>query len=72
MTEVAITETLGESLSPSQVNTYMTCPAQWYFRYQIVRRRERFSHELRLAYKSGRVLVLKETEEEATNDEKCA
>ena len=50
----------------------MTCPAQWYFRYQIVRRRERFRHELRLAYKSGRVLVLKETEEEATNDEKCA
>ena len=40
--------------------------------YQIVRRRERFSHELTLAYKSGRVLVLKETEQEARNDEKCA
>jgi len=40
--------------------------------YQIVRRRERFSHELTLAYKSGRVLVLKETEEKATSDEKCA
>lgn len=35
MTEVAITEALGESLSPSQVNTYMTCPARWYFRYLI-------------------------------------
>jgi putative RecB family exonuclease len=35
MTEVAITEPLGESLSPSQVNTYMTCPAKWYFRYLI-------------------------------------
>ena len=33
--EVAITEALGESLSPSQVNTYMTCPAKWYFRYLI-------------------------------------
>lgn len=35
MTEVAITEALGESLSPSQVSTYMTCPAKWYFRYLI-------------------------------------
>jgi len=35
MTEAAITEVLGESLSPSQVNTYMTCPAKWYFRYLI-------------------------------------
>ena len=35
MTEVAVTEALGESLSPSQVNTYMTCPAKWYFRYLI-------------------------------------
>src|SRR5271165_5160132 len=35
MTEVAITETLGDSLSPSQVNTYMTCPAKWYFRYLV-------------------------------------
>jgi putative RecB family exonuclease len=35
MTDVAITEAPGESLSPSQVNTYMTCPAKWYFRYLI-------------------------------------
>ena len=35
MTEVAVTEALGESLSPSQVSTYMTCPAKWYFRYLI-------------------------------------
>ena len=40
--------------------------------YQIVRRRERFSRELTLAYKRGRVLVLKETEEKATSDEKFA
>jgi len=32
MTEVAITEAQGESLSPSQVSTYMTCPAKWCFR----------------------------------------
>jgi CRISPR/Cas system-associated exonuclease Cas4 (RecB family) len=32
MTEVAVTEALGEWLSPSQVNTYMTCPSKWYFR----------------------------------------
>src|SRR6516225_4171885 len=35
MTEVAVTEALGELLSPSQVNTYMTCPAKWYFRYLL-------------------------------------
>jgi RecB family exonuclease len=35
MTEVAITEALGESLFPSQVSTYMSCPAKWYFRYLI-------------------------------------
>ncbi len=35
MTEVAIAEALEESLSPSQVNTYMTCPAKWHFRYLI-------------------------------------
>jgi hypothetical protein len=34
MTEVAVTEALGESLSPSQV-TYLTCPAKWYFRYLV-------------------------------------
>ncbi len=36
--------------------------------YEIVRRRERFSHELTLAYEAGRVLVLKEGE--GPNDEK--
>ena len=35
MTDVAVREALGESLFPSQVNTYMTCPAKWYFRYPI-------------------------------------
>jgi hypothetical protein len=40
--------------------------------YQIVRRRERFSHELTLAYQTGRVVVLKEAEEEMKKDEKCA
>jgi len=35
MTEFTITEALGESLSPSQVNTYMMCPAKWYLRYLI-------------------------------------
>ena len=37
MTDVTVTvpEGLGESLSPSQVSTYMTCPAKWYFRYLI-------------------------------------
>jgi CRISPR/Cas system-associated exonuclease Cas4 (RecB family) len=35
MTDVAVTEALGESLSPSQVSTYMTCPAKWHFRYLI-------------------------------------
>jgi len=33
MTEVAVTEALGESLSPTQVTTYLTCPAKSYFRY---------------------------------------
>ena len=39
--------------------------------YQLVRRRERFSHELTLAYQSGRVVILKEAEE-VKKDEKCA
>ena len=38
--------------------------------YEIVRRRERFSHELTLAYETGRVVVLKEGE--TPSDEKCA
>lgn len=28
-------ETLGEVLSPSQVHTYLACPAKWYFRYLV-------------------------------------
>jgi len=39
--------------------------------YQIVRRRERFSHELTLAYQTGRVVVLKEAEQEVKDNEKC-
>jgi RecB family exonuclease len=35
MSKVAVTESLGELLSPSQVNTYLTCPAKWYFRYLV-------------------------------------
>ncbi len=35
MTEHLRCETLGELLSPSQANTYLTCPAKWYFRYLV-------------------------------------
>jgi PD-(D/E)XK nuclease superfamily len=35
MTDIVVTEALGEWLSPSQVNTYMTCPSKWYFGYLI-------------------------------------
>jgi RecB family exonuclease len=35
MTEAAVTEALGELLSPSQATTYLACPAKWYFRYLI-------------------------------------
>ena len=35
MTECMVREKLGELLSPSQVNTYLTCPAKWYFRYLV-------------------------------------
>ena len=35
MTDVAATEALGESLSPSQATTYLACPAKWYFRYLV-------------------------------------
>ncbi len=35
MTERLRCEALGELLSPSQVNTYLTCPAKWYFRYLV-------------------------------------
>ena len=35
MTEATVTEALRQLLSPSQVNTYLTCPAKWYFRYLV-------------------------------------
>ena len=35
MTECVVREELGELLSPSQVNTYLTCPAKWYFHYLL-------------------------------------
>ena len=35
MRECTVREKLGEWLSPSQVNTYLTCPAKWYFRYLV-------------------------------------
>jgi len=35
MNEHPVCERLGEVLSPSQVNTYLTCPAKWYFRYLV-------------------------------------
>ena len=35
MTDVAVREALGESLSPSQVSTYITGSANWYFGYFI-------------------------------------
>jgi RecB family exonuclease len=30
-----VREELGEWLSPSQVNTYLGCPARWYFHYLL-------------------------------------
>jgi hypothetical protein len=38
----------------------------------IIRKRERFSHELTLAFEDGRILELKETKEGDKGDEKCA
>ena len=38
----------------------------------IIRKRERFSHELTLAFEDGRILELKETKEGGKGDEKCA
>jgi len=35
MNKHLVCERLGEVLSPSQVNTYLTCPAKWYFRYLV-------------------------------------
>jgi CRISPR/Cas system-associated exonuclease Cas4 (RecB family) len=35
MTDHVQCETLGEILSPSQVHTYLTCPAKWCFRYLV-------------------------------------
>jgi hypothetical protein len=38
----------------------------------IIRRRERFSHELTLAYESGQIRELKETKEARVGNEKCS
>ena len=38
----------------------------------IIRKRERFSHELTLAYESGHIRELKETKEARVGDEKCS
>jgi hypothetical protein len=35
MTDVVVTEALGESLSAGQVNIYMMWTAKWYFRYLV-------------------------------------
>jgi len=35
MTAAVIDTTLGELLCPSQVNTFLSCPAKWHFRYAI-------------------------------------
>ena len=35
MSTARATQELGEVLSPSQVNTFLTCPAKWYFRYLV-------------------------------------
>ena len=37
----------------------------------IIRRRERFSYELTLAYADGNIVELKETKEDKQRDEKC-
>ena len=38
----------------------------------IIRKRERFSHELTLAYESGQIVELKETKEAKPGDEERA
>jgi putative RecB family exonuclease len=35
MIAAVVDTTLGELLSPSQVNTFLSCPAKWYFRYAL-------------------------------------
>ena len=35
MTAAVVDTTLGELLSPSQVNTFLSCPAKWYFHYGL-------------------------------------
>jgi putative RecB family exonuclease len=35
MTAAVVETTLGELLSPSQVNTFLSCPAKWYFRHAL-------------------------------------
>jgi hypothetical protein len=38
----------------------------------IIRKRERFSHELALAYESGQIIELRETKEAKPSDEECS
>ena len=38
----------------------------------IIRKRERFSHELTLAYESGQIIELKETTEAKPGNEECS
>jgi CRISPR/Cas system-associated exonuclease Cas4 (RecB family) len=35
MTELTVREELGELLSPSQLCTFLNCPAKWYFHYLV-------------------------------------
>ena len=35
MTVAVLDTTLGELLFPSRVNTFVSCPAKWYFRYAL-------------------------------------
>jgi len=35
MTVAVLDTTLGELLLPSRVNTFVSCPAKWYFRYAL-------------------------------------
>jgi hypothetical protein len=35
MTAAVVDTTLGEVLSPSQVNAFLSRPAKWYFRYAV-------------------------------------
>jgi hypothetical protein len=35
MTAAVVDTTLGGATLPSQVNTFLSCPAKWYFRYGL-------------------------------------